>query len=218
MNVNKVYGALLAAYGPQGWWPMQNAFSPPEFEVCIGAILTQNTNWKNVERALSLMKERGITTPEDILAADINELEEAVRPSGYFRQKAERLKTFTEFVMSFGGFEAFRDSVTREQLLSVNGLGPETVDSMLLYALGRKSFVIDAYTRRIFTRLGLQDRKGYDEWRKFFEDNVDGDAETYEEFHALIVEHAKSFCRTEPACSNCFLRNGCAHAENLRRA
>lgn len=209
MNVNRVYASLLSAYGPQGWWPMQNAFKPAEFEVCIGAILTQNTNWKNVERALCLMKEKGITTPKDILEADACTLEEAVRPSGYFRQKAERLRIFTEFVISFGGFGSFRDSVTREQLLSVKGLGPETVDSILLYALGRKSFVIDAYTRRIFTRLGVPDKKGYEDWRRFFENNTDGDAQTYREFHALIVEHAKGFCRAKPLCSNCFLSHKC---------
>ncbi len=209
MKLSRVYDMMHSHFGHMDWWPMQNAFRPPEFEVCVGAILTQNTSWGNVERALYLMKKAGITTPEKVLSVDIKDLEDAVRPSGFYRQKAERLKIFTEFVSSFGGFEGFRKNVTREDLLKVRGLGPETVDSILLYALSRPYFVIDAYTKRVFTRLGFPDKKDYESWRKFFEEGIEMDVKVYNNFHALIVEQAKTFCRTKPLCSNCFLSDKC---------
>jgi endonuclease III related protein len=215
MKVADVYDAMLAGMGRQEWWHMERGFSPKEFEVCVGAILTQNTNWKNVEKALHLMKGKGMTTPEYILSAGTKELEEAIRPSGFYKQKAERLKLFSQFVEGFGGFQEFSKSVTRDELLKLKGIGPETGDSMLLYALGRPVFVIDAYTRRIFTRLGFPSRKGYEEWRKFFEENLPRDAQLYKEFHALIVEHAKRLCRKEPLCGECFMRGKCAHGRRV---
>jgi endonuclease-3 related protein len=209
MKLTEVYGRMLSRFGPRNWWPMRNTFKPPELEVCVGAILTQNTSWGNVERALSLMKAKGMTGMDAIEDAGLHELEEAVRPSGFYKQKAERLKTFTEFVRSFGGFPGFSRKVTRGQLLGLKGIGPETADSILLYALGRPLFVVDAYTRRVFTRLGFPDRKGYEAWRGFFEDNLPRDVALYREFHALIVEHAKTYCRKKPLCSNCFLAKNC---------
>ncbi|MFH0956255.1 MAG: endonuclease III domain-containing protein [Candidatus Aenigmatarchaeota archaeon] len=210
MKAGEVYGAMLTGMGRKDWWHMERGFSPPQFEVCLGAILTQNTNWRNVERALALMIEKGLTTPEKILSADMKTLEDAVRPSGFYKQKAQRLKLFAGFVSGFGGFPEFSKNVTREELLKLKGIGPETADSILLYALGRPVFVIDAYTKRIFTRLGFPERKGYEEWRRFFEDSLPRDVKLYKEFHALIVEHAKRHCRKEPLCEECFLNGKCA--------
>ncbi|UCD02996.1 MAG: endonuclease [Candidatus Aenigmatarchaeota archaeon] len=210
MNVMNVYEILLNHFGHQCWWPVSHKFRPREFEVCAGAILTQNTNWKNVEKALELLYKNGMRTPEKIAVADIKKLEEAVVPSGFYRQKAQRLKNFSMFVMSFGGFAEFAKDVTRQDLLSLSGLGPETADSMLLYALGRRVFVIDAYTKRTFVRLGFRACEGYEEWRRFFEAEVTEDVDLYKEFHALIVELAKNFCRTKPFCRKCPLNKICA--------
>ena len=209
MELLDVYARLLKRFGAQNWWPMVNGFSPPEFEVCIGAILTQNTNWKNAEMALENLKSGGIVAPLDIVKTETGVLERGIRSSGYYRQKAGRLRIFADFVLGFGGFERFYREVTREQLLGVPGLGPETADSILLYALGRPVFVIDAYTRRVFSRLGHGDKKGYDEWRSFFERNLPRDVDIYKEFHALIVELAKKFCRPKPACGSCPLGEIC---------
>ncbi len=214
MNVPDVYERLLAHFGHQEWWPMSGKFSPKELEVCIGAILTQNTNWKNVEKALKRMTDEKMTTAESIVLAKDCDLEEAVRPSGFYKQKAERLKIFSRMVIDSGGFSKFSQDVTRDDLLGTNGLGPETADSMLLYAFARPVFVIDAYTKRIFTRLGFDDMKGYEEWRSFFEENVRKDVELYKEFHALIVEHAKKFCRTKPLCENCVFTKTCTFASS----
>jgi len=212
----EIYKKLLQHFGPQGWWPMSKGFAPPEWEVCIGAILTQNTNWKNVEKALENLKKEGILSPEEIKKIKIPVLENLIKPSGFYRQKAGRLKIFSDFVLSFGSFENFKKKVTREQLLQVKGLGPETADSILLYAVNRPVFIIDAYTRRIFTRIGFENcrknKKNYEDWRYFFESNLKRDVEIYREFHALIVEHAKNFCRKEPLCGDCVLNRGCALA------
>jgi endonuclease-3 related protein len=210
MDVAVIYQKLLGHFGPQGWWPVKHSFRPKQFEICVGAVLTQNTNWGNVEKALTLLQKSGLTSPENISGTDTGKLEEAVRPSGFYRQKAERLKLFSEFMMSFGGFDNFAEKVTRGQLLELKGLGPETADSVLLYALGRPVFVIDAYTRRVFTRLGFAGKRSYEEWRGFFEYNVPKDADVYREFHALVVELAKTCCRKKPLCSECPLSDGCA--------
>ncbi len=209
MKLLGIYDSLLGSFGPQGWWPMRNGFDPPEWEVCIGAILTQNTNWKNVEKALDGLKKERMLSPADIADAKGDALEKAIRPSGFYRQKAERLRALAGFVMSFGGFGGFSKEVTRPQLLGIKGLGPETADSILLYAIGRPVFVIDAYTRRVFTRTGFCADGGYEEWRALFESGLPEDAGIYREFHALIVELAKKFCRKEPLCAGCPLMPGC---------
>jgi endonuclease-3 related protein len=213
MKVGDAYDAMRKGMGRQEWWHMERGFLPPQFEVCVGAILTQNTNWRNVERALALMIEKGLTSPESIASASVKTLESTARPSGFYKQKAERLRLFAGFVQSFGGFQKFSRNVTREELLKLKGIGPETADSILLYALGRPVFVIDAYTKRIFTRLGFPERKGYEEWRIFFEESLPRDAALYKEFHALIVEHAKKLCRKEPLCGECFMKGKCKHGE-----
>lgn len=215
MDLMSVYSALLDRFGRQRWWPMKNGFSPPEWEVCLGAILTQNTNWRNVELALENLKAGKMTGPDDIIESGTPDLERLIKPSGFFRQKAARLKKFAVFVKGLGGFSGFSENVSRPQLLGVNGLGPETVDSILLYALGRPVFVIDAYTRRVFSRLGFAGLKGYEGWRGFFEERLPRDVDLYKEFHALIVELAKSHCRKEPSCGRCPLNAECLRNRRL---
>ena len=210
MNVMNVYEILYRHFGHRNWWPVAHDFHPREFEICVGAILTQNTNWKNVEKALSHLSRQGLPSPEKIANSETGRLEQAVRSSGFFKQKAVRLKNFSKFVISYGGFEKFAEDVTREDLLSLNGLGPETADSILLYALGRRIFVIDAYTKRIFARLGFRPCTDYEEWRRFFEREVTEDICLYKEFHALIVELAKKYCKVKPDCEKCPLNDICS--------
>jgi len=197
--VERIYKMLLHKYGKRqtngkssfaNWWPMSGKFVPKEFEICIGAILTQNTNWKNVEKALNNMINAKKLSAEEIASCQLTTLEKLVRPSGFYRQKAKRLKEFAKFVVHFDG--DFYKDVTREQLLGINGIGRETADSILLYACNKPVFVIDAYTRRLFSRLGLiTGEEDYDYLRNFFESRLPKDAGLYKEFHALIVEHEK---------------------------
>ncbi len=216
MELMAIYEKLLKRFGGQGWWPMSNGFSPPEWEVCVGAVLTQNTNWRNVEKALENLKAGKVLSPVDMVSTEADELERMVRPSGYYRQKAARLRVFADFVLGFGGFGRFSRKVTREQLLDVRGLGPETVDSILLYALGRPVFVIDAYTKRVFRRLGFKDEHDYGGWRRFFESGLPPYVELYKELHALIVELAKGCCRPKPLCGECVLNEECALAREKK--
>ncbi len=178
-------------------------FSPPEWEVCIGAVLTQNTNWGNVELALRNMKGKGIISREDIKKIKEKDLAGIIRPAGYYNQKAKKLK----ILASFSGKPA------RDNLLGLWGLGPETVDSILLYAYNRPYFVIDAYTKRVFSRLGVKLREDYEEWRNYFESRLPRDVNLYKEFHALIVELAKNFCKKRPECRKCPLSGRCRNSQ-----
>ncbi len=189
----KIYNLILKQHGHQNWWPSQTG---SKFEVCIGAILTQNTNWSNVEKAIGNMIKEDCVSPEKISAMSIRRLESLVRPSGFFRQKARRLREFSKFVLRLGSMENFAKKVTREELLGINGIGPETADSILLYACGKPYFVVDAYTRRMFSAIGLiEPDAGYESVRSFFEKNLEKKTELYKEFHALIVKHSKKCCR-----------------------
>jgi len=202
--VYAVFDLLFKAYGPQHWWP-----GDTPFEVIAGAILTQNTNWTNVEKAISNLKQEGCLSPEKLHAIRQEELAELVRPSGYFNIKAKRLKSFMAFLFdSFNGELDRMFSLTlarlRHELLLVNGIGPETADSILLYAGRYPVFVVDAYTRRIFSRLGLLDSEHtYHQVQAFFHDHLGEDEGLFNEYHALIVRHAKEYCRTRPLCDNC---------------
>ncbi len=206
----RAYGLLRKAYGPQHWWPAET-----DYEVCVGAILTQSTSWRNVERAVGNLKAAGLLGNGRILSADSARLAGLIRPSLYYNVKARKLKEFAGFLEReyrgmVGNMRGERTAALREKLLSVWGLGPETVDSMLLYALGRPSFVVDAYTRRIFSRLGLTgEEASYDELKEYFEERLPRKAGLYNEYHALIVEHGKSVCRTKPRCGVCCLRSMC---------
>lgn len=186
------------------------------FEVCAGAILTQNTSWKNVEKALSALRRDGLTSPARIASCPLPRLERALRSSGYFRQKARRLRGFCRraLVEHPEGFEAWFSLAEgpglRAELLSYKGVGPETADSMALYAAGKASFVIDAYTRRIAERLGLGEGLPYDGWKALFEGALRPDVKVYNEYHALLVRLGKGFCgKSDPLCAPCPLNKVC---------
>lgn len=183
----KLYRELLTEHGPQDWWPAESPY-----EVMVGAILTQNTNWRNVERAIGNLKEEDLLEPNRILETENGKLETLIRSSGYYRQKAERLKLASrKWIELKTGNRKLETMELRNQWLSVKGIGPETADSILLYAYGRRVFVIDAYTRRFCEHFNLFKGKKYDEYQKFFESNLPRDVELYKEYHALIVEWGK---------------------------
>lgn len=206
------FQAMTAHFGPLRWWPGETPF-----EIAVGAVLTQNTAWRNVEKALALLGERDALRPEAIHAMPRDVLEECLRPSGFFRLKAQRLRNLMDFFTSFPGWDKapgnlsldfLQDKDTealRRDLLGVNGIGPETADAILLYALHRPSFVVDAYTRRIFSRHGfLPPDVPYAELRAFFMDVLPLDVPLYNEYHALIVRTGNGFCKkAKPRCQAC---------------
>lgn len=227
-NIEKVYKLLFENYGPQGWWPLldfkgvnptktgstqgyhPSDYSFPKndsehFEICIGAILTQNTSWPNVEKAIINLKKLNLIDPKNILSVDEEILKNAIKPAGYFNQKLKKLKIFSKFYIGLN-----RTTPTRFELLNVWGIGPETADSILLYAYKKKEFVVDTYTKRIFSRIGvLKKDEDYDKVKSFFEIELKSDFKIYQEFHALIVEHAKKYCQTKPKCDECIIKNEC---------
>ncbi|MBU0763140.1 MAG: endonuclease III domain-containing protein [Candidatus Altiarchaeota archaeon] len=208
--VNKAYIILKKAYGPQGWWPIGGEYHPKiyslderdRYEVCLGAILTQNTAWTNVVTALSNLERISIGYIDRL---SDSELRKRIRPAGYFNQKTRKIRAYNTYHRKLGG-----NAPTREGLLSVWGIGPETADSILLYAFQKPTFVVDAYTRRLFNRMGLIDCGfNYDDIKKLVEDLLPRDHRTYNEFHALIVEHSKRFCTKNPRCCGCPLNGMC---------
>ena len=204
-RLSAIHDRLLVCHGPRHWWPADGPF-----EVMIGAVLTQNTAWSNVERALERLKARCPLDAAGLLALDPSELAETIRPAGYFNVKARRLIAFCEFYRAAGGWDglnALDTGALRERLLAVKGIGPETADDILLYAFERPVFVVDAYTRRIFSRLGLlRGDEPYETIRAAFETALGPDVPRYKEYHALLVEHAKQVCRSRPRCSDCVLK------------
>ena len=188
------------------------------FEICAGAILTQNTAWRNVERALTALSGDKLLASEKIAAAGYGRLYRALRPAGYYRQKARRLKDFCRYTLKahpegLRGWFSGNAEALREELLSLKGIGPETADSILLYAAGKPKFVIDAYTRRIFVRLGFPDRREYGVWQRRFESSLPPDVRLYNEYHALLVALGKDYCKkTAPLCGKCPLKRMCAAA------
>jgi endonuclease III related protein len=214
-----VYERLRAAFGHAGWWPGESPF-----EVCVGAILVQNTSWANVERTLDGLRRRRLLSFHALAGLPASRLAPLLRSSGTFRVKARRLRAFLDFVSSeYGGrVEAMREedpAALRRKLLAVAGIGPETADSIALYAAGQASFVVDAYTRRVFTRLGLlRGAESYAEVQRLFEKHLPRDAELYNDYHAQIVRLGKDFCRTRPRCPECPLEDVCRHSERVRPA
>jgi endonuclease III related protein len=203
------YDALFEAHGPQQWWPGKT-----RFEVIVGAILTQNTSWTNVERAIIALRKEKMLTVGAMERVSLRKLARLIRASGYFRQKARKLKEFVRFLRSqhHGSLsKMFQTStaVLREQLLAVHGIGPETADSILLYAGNHPVFVVDAYTRRILQRHGLaRGKESYEDIRKLFEKSLPANRQLFNEYHALIVHAGKHFCRAKgPLCSTCALRS-----------
>ncbi len=204
-----IYDILLDHYGPQHWWPGETAI-----EVMVGAMLTQNTAWCNVERAISNLKEADLLDAGRILDCSDTTLANLLRPAGYFNLKSTRLKNLCQLLYETGfeRLQALPTAALRQRLLAVKGIGPETADAILLYAFQRPVFVIDAYTRRIFSRFGLvSGSERYELLRARFEGALGATAAIYNEYHALIVQHAKQACRVKPACNQCVLFLECRY-------
>lgn len=202
--LRKIYERLYRSFGPQGWWPAETPF-----EVFVGAILTQNTAWANVEKAIDRLKGRGALEPRRIMEIPEEELQELLRPTGYYRIKAKRLKEAVEFLIGeFGGSmkRMAREPLEelRPKLLRIRGIGPETADSILLYACHKPIFVVDAYTKRILQRHGLiRGNISYDELQGLFMDHLPRDVDLFKEYHALLVRVGKTHCRPKPKCKGC---------------
>lgn len=214
-QIPHIHHALSEHFGPLHWWPAETPF-----EVAIGAILTQNTAWSNVEKAIHNLRGAEALAIERLAQLPIKQLEELIKPSGFFRQKALRLHGFAEHLANswHSDLEKFCSGPLEEaraRLLARPGIGPETADSILLYAAGRPSFVVDAYTRRIFARIGLfSGKEKYDDIRQIFMQNLARESEIYNEYHAQIVHLAKSFCRKrKPLCPACPLEQECRFAQ-----
>jgi endonuclease-3 related protein len=197
-----IYDKLYKSFGPQHWWP-----GDTPFEVAVGAILTQNTNWGNVEKAINNLKTKDLLDAHSLYSISHEELAETIRPSGYFNIKAKRLKSFISFLVDnyegkIENMEVIETLNLRQQLLNVNGIGAETADSILLYAVNKPIFVIDAYTKRVISRHGFMDyESGYDQFQRLFHDNLDRDIKLFNEFHALFVMTGKYYCKPKPICN-----------------
>ena len=210
LPIPDIYDALLELYGPQNWWP---ADSP--FEVMAGAVLVQSTAWRNVEHAIGNLRSSDSLSPAAIRGMSIDALEQLVRPSGFYRVKARRLRALCEYLGEryVDSIEAMNERPTgelRHELLDIYGIGEETADDILLYALDRPIFVVDAFTRRIFSRLGwCRQDSTYSDLQRMFHDNLPRDVVLYNEYHALIVRHGNTTCRKKPDCGNCPLLSDC---------
>jgi endonuclease-3 related protein len=204
----EMFDLLLNHFGPQEWWPAET-----KLEVMVGAVLTQNTNWKNVEKAIENLKKRGLLSVDSLSSMSVEDLAQEIRPAGYYNIKAARLKNLIGFIVEHykGDLSVFFDLDTqtlRECLMSVKGIGPETADSILLYAARRPVFVVDAYTHRILRRHGMsEEQESYGELQELFMDNLPDDPVLFNEFHALIVQTGKSYCRRNPLCGSCPLEH-----------
>jgi endonuclease-3 related protein len=241
-DIMQIYNKLLEEYGPQGWWPvysLRNTLGRDDrgyfvsgvfietnyraslrkstiLEIAVGAILTQNTSWINVEKAIDNLVKDNLMDPNIILKIPQDELANAIRPSGYYNQKAKKLKILTRYLLD-GNFYEDGNIPNRENLLELWGIGEETADSILLYAYGVPLFVIDEYTRRIFGRLGiLESTQSYKEIAEVLNRELEKDFIVYQEYHALIVKHAKEHCRTKPDCLKCVLREECSFFQNVQ--
>jgi len=215
-RLNDIFNRLAEHFGPLHWWPAETPF-----EVVVGAILTQNTAWRNVELAIAALKDADVLSASGLLRIEREKLEELIRPSGFFRQKAERLQLFATYLRDrhagdLAHLLAGPLEQVRAELLTLKGIGPETADSILLYAGDRPSFVVDAYTRRLLTRLGLlAGQEKYAEIRSLFMDHLPHSSELFNEYHALIVEECKVYCRVKPRCAACPLRSVCGYCHSL---
>ncbi len=200
----QLFNRMKSYFGSPNWWPGETPF-----EIMVGAILTQNTNWRNVEIAIKNLKEKGVLDPASILNMPMDELCYLIKPSGFYKQKAKRLKDFSRYIMENynGSIEAMGKKdleELRKELLSIKGIGEETADSILLYALKKPIFVVDAYTYRILKRHGLiPEEISYSELQSLFMDNLPEDVELYSDFHALFVLTGKNFCKKDPLCKEC---------------
>ncbi len=229
-RLRRIFERLESVYGYQGWWPLlsragspgyddegyllgrewRDALTPSQrYEIVLGAILTQNTSWENAKRALVALRANDLAEPKALLSADSLRLPEVIRSSGYYNQKAAKLREVSEFLRA-GGYLVRGQAPERERLLSIWGIGEESADSMLLYAFGTPLFVVDAYARRLLARLGIAGEKNsYASIQRLFAESIPPNSDLLGEYHALIVRHAKVHCRKKPSCAGCPLRAGC---------
>ncbi len=203
VDLLELYNYLLRHYGNQSWWPADT-----RFEVAVGAILTQNTSWTNVERAIERLRESEMLVPEKLINKPTEEVGQLIVSAGFKNSKSRAIKEIARFFAE-GPDHMKNTTVIRSELLNIKGIGNETADAILLYALDRPVFVVDKYTRRLLTRLGINPPSGYRALQKFLEDKLPKRTELYKEYHALIVRHNKSFCRSSPSCSDCCLEQIC---------
>lgn len=209
-----IYKKLYKSFGPQDWWPGDTAF-----EVIVGAILTQNTAWTNVEKAVYNLKKHKLLSPRKLSRAKPSKIAVLIRPSGYYNIKARRLLNFINYLNAEHGGDLKRmlrqkTDILRKTLLGIKGIGPETADSILLYAGYKPVFVVDAYTKRIFSRYGLlSEWASYDEIQRLFLHNLPKSVKLYNEYHALIVRVGKDWCRKKPKCALCPLQKGCKYTK-----
>jgi len=207
-KLTEIYDVLFKAFGPQHWWPGQT-----RFEIVTGAILTQNTSWANVEKAIANLKAAGCLEPAALHGLSLSQLAELVRPAGYFNIKAKRIKSFLDWLFEnycgrLENLEPLETHRLREELLAIRGIGPETADSILLYAFERPVFVVDAYTARIAARHGLiEPGADYEQLQDLFETDLPRDVRLFNEYHALLVRLGKDFCKPKPRCPICPLRD-----------
>lgn len=206
-RLRQIYDILLSFFGPQHWWPGDSPF-----EIAVGAILTQNTNWQNVEKAITNLKKNRQLSPKSIYNLSHEKLAEMIRPSGYYNVKAKRLKNFVSFIVekqkgSLMNLKKYETIQIRQMLLSVSGIGKETADSIILYALDKPIFVIDTYTKRILSRHGFIDEFiDYDTCQSLFHENINPDRALYNEYHALLVRTGKDYCKPKVNCDECPLK------------
>ena len=227
----KIYSKLLKHFKRQFWWPVipKGKFHPEysggpknekqQLEVCFGAILAQSTSWKNAEKAIVELNKRNLFDIRKISKINVKKLAKIIKSSGYHNQKARKLKNFCEFLSrNYDGrlVSLFKNDIAelRAQLLSVNGIGPETADSIILYAAKKPIFVIDAYAKRIMNRLGYNE-KTYEELQKLFMKSLPNSEKLFNEFHALLVELGKNICKKNPLCDKCPIKGHCIHYKNI---
>ncbi len=206
MLIRRIYDVLFNTFGPQGWWP-----GDTPLEVAIGAILTQNTAWRNVEKAINNLKKEGLLDIKRLLSLSLEDLKELIRPAGFYNQKAQRLKSFLLWLLEKGGcLTEINESTAeiRRELLKIRGIGKETADSILLYAMDRPVFVVDAYTKRILSRHNIIEEKAdYDIVQAMFVENLPRSVALYKEYHALLVKLGKDYCKSKnPLCETCPLK------------
>ncbi len=213
----QIYNKLFSAFGPQGWWPINGEYKQRKLsekdrlEVCIGAILTQNTSWKNVEKALENLHKNELIDLKKLAKIQDEKLEKLIQCSGYYRQKAKKLKIFAQTILKSGSLKNFfAKENLRDELLSIWGVGPETADSIILYAAEKPVFVIDAYTKRIMSRFGkCKPGVDYHELQDYFHKKLERNHKLFNEYHALFVELAKRSCKKVPDCSSCPIKKSC---------
>jgi endonuclease III related protein len=215
--LRSVFDSLYRAYGAQHWWPAESAF-----EVMVGAILVQNTAWANVERAIARLRAAELLCPQAMRSTPVSDLAELIRPAGYYNVKAKRLHGYCAAYLQGGGQSGLGSLATRELrtwLLAIKGIGPETADAILLYVFERPVFVVDAYARRIFGRLGLaDDTERYEPFRASLERQLPSEVSLLQEYHALLVRLGKEQCRPQPRCGCCPLRAACLRGRERGRA